>query len=63
MAQATAFPIETSEDQRVDILASIANFFASFNRALVAAQHAEASFYGNRWNQKTSHELRGLLNK
>ena len=63
MAQAFALPIETSEDQRVDLLGAITNFFASFNRALVAAQHAEASFYSNRWNQKTSQELRGLLNK
>ena len=64
MAQAATanFQIDTSADNRVDVLAAIANFFSSFNRALTAAQYAEAKFYSNRWNEKASQELRVLLN-
>ena len=61
MAQTAALPIDISEDQRVDILKSVADFFASFNRALAAAQQAEARFYSNRWDEKASQELRVLL--
>ena len=64
MAQATTaatFQIDTSADTRVDLLAAIAGVLKSFSRALVAAQHAEAKFYSNRWDEKASQELRVLL--